>query len=100
MSVDDLINDLIRSGIFALIGSRVAKSIGEKDIGDIISGTGWAIIAVDVIGISKPTANAIIRFFNTIGGLADKIEKIFNSGWLEKIINFGAKGQALQWLGK
>jgi hypothetical protein len=96
MSVDDLINDLIRSGIFALIGSRVTKSIGEKDISDIISGTGWAIIAVDIIGIAKPTASAIVRFFNTIGGFADKIEKIFNNGLLEKIINFGAKGQVLQ----
>jgi hypothetical protein len=102
MSVDSLVADIIRSGILALIGSRVTRSIGEKDISDIISGTGWAIIAVDVIGIAKPTATAIGKFFSTIAQWGTKMEGLLNNSdsLLNKIISFGSKEQILEWLGR
>jgi hypothetical protein len=92
MVTDDLMADIIRSGVLALIGSRVARAIGEKDISEIISGTGWCIIGVDIIKILLPIAKAVSGFFKGIADFADKVEGFFSSdGILYKILSFGAK---------
>jgi hypothetical protein len=90
--IEELIADIIRSGVLALIGSRVARAIGEKDISEIIAGTGWAVIGVDAIKIAGPTSKVISGFFKTISEWGVKIENLLsNDGILSKILNFGAK---------
>lgn len=92
MTTDDLIGNIIKNGMFTLIGSKITRAIGEKDISDIIAGTGWAIIAVNVLEIVTPMIKTINDIMFTLNKWGDIIEKIFqNNSILNKIINFGAK---------
>lgn len=58
--IKNLFIDMLKSGIIALVISKVSKSIGESDIAEIIMGSGWVIIASDAIKIATIIAN----FFN------------------------------------
>ena len=46
-------SDIVKSGIVAIIISRMSKAIGEKEISEIISGCGWLIVGIDVLNIVK-----------------------------------------------
>lgn len=89
------VTDLVKVGILALVGSRVVKSIGEKDISEIIWGVGVTSVGLDIMGIVTPMINSIVKFINAFNAGAAKIEGIYNaidkSGILNKIMSFGGK---------
>lgn len=89
------VTDIVKTGILALVGSKVVKSIGEKDISEIIWGVGVASVGLDIMGIVTPMINGIVKFINAFNAGAAKIEGIYNaidkSGILNKIMNFGGK---------
>jgi hypothetical protein len=78
--VDALLIDVMKSGMLALIGSKITKAIGEKEISEIIEGTGWAIVGIDVALIITPIVKGMQTFFdkatNTLNALSNAFEKL------------------------
>lgn len=77
----DLIIDIVRSGTTALVMNKISKSIGQKDIADIISGAGWTIVGVDTIKLTIPFCRGVKticgnvnEFFVKLGEIFDKID--------------------------
>ena len=80
----NLIIDIVKCGTTALVMSKISKSIGQKDISDIIAGAGWTVVGVDTIKLTIPFCRGVkiicgnvSSFFIKIGEIFDKIN-IFN----------------------
>jgi hypothetical protein len=73
VNADVYINDIIITGITTLIVCRVAKGIGQKDISEIVVGSGWCILGVNIAGLIKMT---ISRVSETVSGISDFFTKI------------------------
>lgn len=79
MDINMLCDDILKSGLAALIISRVAKGIGQKDISEIISAAGWCVVGLDLALIFIPTITSISNFFNGIGAFFSKIDNFIES---------------------
>jgi hypothetical protein len=55
--VSVLLGDALKVGITSLVISKVAKTIGQKDIAEIIHATGWCVIALDVVKACAAISN-------------------------------------------
>jgi hypothetical protein len=73
LNADVYINNIIITGITTLVVSRVAKGIGQKDISEIVVGSGWCILGVNLAGLIKIVIGKISE---TVGGIGDFIGKI------------------------
>lgn len=87
-----LLADILKSGTVAFLGCKITKAMGQKEISELIGGTGWCIVGVDIIMIvQKPvkvlidsgrkTAETIDRIqgaFQGIGSLIDKLKDLTN----------------------
>jgi hypothetical protein len=78
MTTGDLLIDIIKTGTVALIGTKVTKAIGQKEISEIINGTGWLICGVDIVLLVTPIIKTIQCGFDKVGAVADKISYLIS----------------------
>jgi hypothetical protein len=78
-----LVVDILRSGALSFLFSKITKSIGQKEISEIIAGAGWAIIGVDFLNIIVPGIKTVTdsidkttAFFNSIGQFFQSIQNL------------------------
>ena len=84
MSTGVLLVDIIKTGTVTLIGNKVCKAIGEKDISDLVYGTGWMLLGVDIVLILQPFCTKVIKISTDIGNFADSIDKLVKT--IEKVL--------------
>jgi hypothetical protein len=78
-----LVIDILKSGSLAFLFSKITKAIGQKEISEIIAGSGWAIIGVDFLAIIVPGIKTVTdsidkttAFFQSIGNFFQSIEHL------------------------
>jgi hypothetical protein len=81
--MDSIIADMVQVGIVSLVSSKVAKSIGEKDIGEIIAGTGWIAVGIDGVRLIKPICDtlkgfgeSLYNFFSFFDGIVKNLSQV------------------------
>lgn len=89
--VDALLIDIVKSGTIALVGTKITKAIGEKEISEIIAGTGWTIVGINMVLMITPVVKGIQNFF-------DKATKMFDamSNTFEKMGNIPILGEFIK----
>lgn len=91
--IDALLIDIIRSGSIAFVGSKVVKAFGEKEISEIIAGTGWLVVGVDMVMMVSPVVKGIQTFFdkatNMFNAIGNAFEKLTNIPMIGEFIKRG-----------
>lgn len=72
----NLIISILTQGAIAFIGSRVTKVVGQTEISQLISASGWAIIGINLLAVIVPIINSCNGFFDNLDSIADKFSWI------------------------
>jgi hypothetical protein len=76
-----LVLDILKSGAMAFLFSKVVKAVGQKEISEIIAGSGMVVVSMDVLAILVPGIKVVgdsidktTAFFNSIGQFFQSIQ--------------------------
>lgn len=78
--MEPVIFTAIRHGSTAFIGSRVTKALGQKEISELIGGSGWLIVWITMLGPEFETFKEITNFFNGCAAVIEAISSFFSWG--------------------
>lgn len=91
--VEGILVDILKSGTVAFIGTKITKAISQKEISEIIAGSGWAVVGVDLVKLLIPIIKGIEGFFDKVEGMFDRADKLMEGlsrvPFLGKVIERG-----------
>jgi hypothetical protein len=80
--MDSALAELVKTAMIAVVGSRITKSMGEKDISDIISCAGMAAVGICSLEVLLPVVRSLQelganmqKFFDTFSGITESLAK-------------------------
>jgi len=76
----NLIIDMLKSGAIAFTGGIIVRALGEKDMSQIMMGTGWAIIGVDLVEFLVPVFKGLQQFLYKWDQSLQYLNKIIHLG--------------------
>jgi hypothetical protein len=76
--METLLIDILKSGSIAFFGSKITKSLQQKEISEILEASGWCIVGIDVVKIIVPILRNIKGFFADVNGFFDNCNKFMN----------------------
>jgi hypothetical protein len=92
--MDGALTELVKTAVLTIVGSRISKSIGEKDIADIISGAGTAAVGICALEVLLPICKSLQqvganmqKFFDTFSGFTERLAQ--SGGWIADWIQRG-----------
>jgi predicted histidine transporter YuiF (NhaC family) len=74
-----LVIDILKSGSMAFFFSKITKAIGQKEISEIIAGSGWALVAMDTFAIIVPGIKTVIDSIDKVEKLVISITQFFQN---------------------
>lgn len=91
--MDSALSELVKVAMVSVVGSRITKSIGEKDISDIISCAGMAAVGICGLQVLLPVVKSLQelganmqKFFDTFSGITESLAQSggWLAGWIQK----------------
>lgn len=74
--MNEILIDMVKVGMISLVSSKIAKAIGEKDISEIIAGSGWCVIGVDTVRLLVPICAGLKNFGSKMYEFFDRCDNI------------------------
>ena len=76
MGTGEILISIIKVGSITLIGNKVCKAIGEKDIGNLVYGTGWLFLGTYIVLLLLPICTGITKVGTSLGLFMNHVEQI------------------------
>jgi hypothetical protein len=87
MGTEELVAEILKVGVSTLISSKIAKAIGQKDIAEIIAGSGLCILGIDLAQLVIPIIKDVAGFIKGVGDFFGNGRDFMNgTGLKSKII--------------
>lgn len=75
--MERLLIAILKQGTIAFIGCKITRAIGQREISEMISAGGWAILGITLVdGVIIPAIKWVEGAVETVDGILDKIESI------------------------
>lgn len=79
MGTGEILISIIKVGSITLIGNKVCKAIGEKDIGNLVYGTGWLLLGTDIVLLLQPICAGITKVCTSLGTFVIHIQQLIQT---------------------